>query len=288
MKLDLAYLHVIGALCYPTNDSEDLEGLGFFVLTDDEYFNPPPSVALTILTVVAPEPVDSTEEFHDIEVAHLDNDPFFGVPILEPNFEESSSMDVIPTNVYISQPDRFVDQDNPNHVYKLKKALYGLKQAPRACNPVDTPMVEKSKLDANLQGKEVDPTRYRSMIGSLMYSTASLWYSKDSCIALTAFADADHAGCQDTTRSTFGRCCAQILWMKSQLTDYGCGFNKIPLYCDNKSAIALCCKNIQHSRSNHIDIKYHFNKEQVENEVVELYFVRTKYQLANIFTKALR
>ncbi|GKA40889.1 hypothetical protein Tco_0733482 [Tanacetum coccineum] len=82
-------------------------------------------------------------------------------------------------------------------------------------------------------------------------------------------------------------CCAQVLWMRSQLTAYGIGYNKIPMYCDNKSAIALCCNNVQHSRSKHIDIRFHFIKEQVENGVVELYFVNTKYQLANIFTKAL-
>ena len=75
--------------------------------------------------------------------------------------------------------------------------------------------------------------------------------------------------------------------MRSQLTDYGLGFNKIPMYCDNKSAIALCGNNVQHSLSKHIDIRYHFIKEQVENGVVELYFVRTEYQLADIFTKAL-
>ncbi|GKC05554.1 hypothetical protein Tco_0997164 [Tanacetum coccineum] len=147
-----------------------------------------------------------------------------------------------------------------------------------------------------------------------------LWYLKDSCIALTAFADADHASCQDTRRSTSGSmqhlgdrlvgwsskkqkntaisstkaeyialsgCCAQILWMRSKLSDYGLGFNKIPLYYDNKSSIALCCNNVQHSRSKNIDIRYHFIKEQVENGVVELYFVRTEYQLADIFTKAL-
>ncbi|GKC37354.1 hypothetical protein Tco_1049738 [Tanacetum coccineum] len=101
-----------------------------------------------------------------------------------------------------------------------------------------------------------------------------LWYSKDFYITLTAYADADHAGCQDTKRSTSG--------------NYGLGFNKIPLYYDNKSAIALCCNNIQHSRSKHIDIRYHIIKEQVENGVVELYFVDTEYQLADIFTKALR
>nr|GEY84456.1 hypothetical protein [Tanacetum cinerariifolium] len=109
-----------------------------------------------------------------------------------------------------------------------------------------------------------------------------LWYPKDSSIALTAYADTDHAGCQDTKRSTFG-----ILWIRSQLTDYGLRFNKNPMYCDNISVIALCCNNVQHSRSKHIDIRFHFIKEQVKNGVVELYFVNTEYQLADIFTKAL-
>ncbi|GJS05427.1 hypothetical protein Tco_0321935 [Tanacetum coccineum] len=75
--------------------------------------------------------------------------------------------------------------------------------------------------------------------------------------------------------------------MDSQLTDYGLKFNKIPLYRDNKSAITLCCNNVQHSRSKHIDVRYHFIKKQVENGLVELYFVRIEYQLADIFTKAL-
>ncbi|GJZ11337.1 copia protein [Tanacetum coccineum] len=147
-----------------------------------------------------------------------------------------------------------------------------------------------------------------------------LWYSKYSCITLTTYAIVDHVGSQDTRRSTSGStqfmgdklvswsskkqksidisstkteyialsgCCAQILWMRSQLTDYGLKFNMIPLYCDNKSAIALCCNNVQESRSKHINVRYHFIKEQVENGVVKLYFVRTEYQLADIFTKAL-
>nr|GFA25140.1 retrovirus-related Pol polyprotein from transposon TNT 1-94 [Tanacetum cinerariifolium] len=82
-------------------------------------------------------------------------------------------------------------------------------------------------------------------------------------------------------------CCAQILWMRSQLLDYGLGFNKIPMYCDNKSDISLRCNNVQKSRSKHIDIRYHFIKEQVENGVIELHFVNTEYQLADLFTKAL-
>nr|GEV24475.1 retrovirus-related Pol polyprotein from transposon TNT 1-94 [Tanacetum cinerariifolium] len=82
-------------------------------------------------------------------------------------------------------------------------------------------------------------------------------------------------------------CCAHILWMRSQLMDYGFEFNNIPLYYDNKGAIALCCNNVQHYQSKHIDIRHHCIREQVENSVVELYFVTTDYQLADIFTKAL-
>nr|GEZ50712.1 hypothetical protein [Tanacetum cinerariifolium] len=229
-----------------------------------------------------------------------------------------------------------------------------------SCDLVDTPMVDRLKLDEDISRIPVDQTRFRSMVGSLMYLTASrpdlvfvvcmraryqakptkkhlealkrvfqylkgtinwgLWYSKDTAMALTAYANADHAGCQDTKRSTSGSaqflgdklvswsfkkqqstaistteaeyiamfgCCAQILWMTSQLTDYGFDFNKIPLYCDNRSAIALCCNNVQHSRSKHIDIHHHFIRDQVERGVVELYFVSTDYQLVDIFTKAL-
>ncbi|GJS97217.1 hypothetical protein Tco_0804185 [Tanacetum coccineum] len=86
---------------------------------------------------------------------------------------------------------------------------------------------------------------------------------------------------------TMSGCCAQILWMRSQLKDNGFIFNKIPLYCDNESAIALSCNNVQHSRSKHIDTRHHFIREQVKNGVVELYFVETNYQLADILTKAL-
>nr|GEZ20690.1 ribonuclease H [Tanacetum cinerariifolium] len=85
-----------------------------------------------------------------------------------------------------------------------------------------------------------------------------------------------HACCQDTRRSTSRS--AQFLGdklMRSQLTDYGFDFNKIPMYCDNRSAIPLCCNNVQHSRSKHIDIRQHFIRDQVERGVVELYFVTT-------------
>ncbi|GJX55584.1 retrovirus-related pol polyprotein from transposon TNT 1-94 [Tanacetum coccineum] len=367
--------------------------------------------------------------------------------------------------VYVNQPDGFVDPYHPDQVYRLKKALYGLKQAPRAwydelsnflvskgfskgsidptlfitkhgedillvqiyvddiifgstnpklskrfeklmhnkfdmsmmgelkfflgiqihqsprgifinqakyaqeilkkhgmtsCDSIGTPMATKH-LDADLSGTPVDQTKYRSMVGALMYLTASrpdivhatcycaryqakptekhltavkrifrylkdsinmgLWYPKDTGFELTAFSDSDHAGCLDSRKSTSGgiqflggdklvswsskkqdctsmssaeaeyvslsACCAQVLWMRTQLTDYGFHFDKIPMYCDSKAAIAISCNPVQHSRTKHIDVRYHFIKEQVEKGIVELFFVGTEYQLADLFTKAL-
>nr|GEY98029.1 hypothetical protein [Tanacetum cinerariifolium] len=180
--------------------------------------------------------------------------------------------------VCVIQPDGFVDPDNPNHVYKIKKALYGLKQAPRAWYAMlssflisqdfskgsvdltllirrsgndllliqiyvddisllhlhlnlDTPMVEKSKLDEDKEGKAIDLLHYH------------------------AFADADHAGCQDTRRSISG----SLQFSKDRLISW----------------------------SKHIDIRYQFIKEHVDNKVIKLYFVNMDYQLVDIFTKAL-
>nr|GEW58646.1 hypothetical protein [Tanacetum cinerariifolium] len=143
--------------------------------------------------------------------------------------------------VYVNQPDGFVDPYHPDKVYQLKKALYGLKQAPRAC--VGTPMATKH-LDADLSGTPFNQTKYRSMVGALMYLTVSrpdimlatcyyaryqakptekhltavkrifrylkdtihmgLWYSKDTGVELTTFLDLDHAGCLYSRKSTSG------------------------------------------------------------------------------------
>ncbi|GJU59324.1 putative reverse transcriptase domain-containing protein [Tanacetum coccineum] len=76
--------------------------------------------------------------------------------------------------------------------------------------------------------------------------------------------------------------CAQVMWMRTQLQDYGFNYNKIPLYCDSQSTIAISCNPVQHSRTKNIHTRYHFIKEQVENGIIELYFVRTEYQLAEL------
>nr|GEV71783.1 retrovirus-related Pol polyprotein from transposon TNT 1-94 [Tanacetum cinerariifolium] len=223
-----------------------------------------------------------------------------------------------------------------------------------------TPMVEQAKLRLDLDGKPVDHTDYRSMIGSLMYVTSSrpdimfatcmcaryqanpnehyasavkmilrylkgtinlgLWYPKDFGFDLTAYSDADHAGCHLDQKSTsvsvqflgdklvcwsskkqncvsistaeseyvtVSSCCAQVLWMRTQLTNYGFFYDKVPIYCDSKSAIAILCNPIQHTRTKHIDVRYHFIKDHVEKGTIELYFVSTEYQLADLFTKSL-
>ncbi|GKB85645.1 hypothetical protein Tco_0957917 [Tanacetum coccineum] len=118
-----------------------------------------------------------------------------------------------------------------------------------------------------------------------------LWYSKDTGDKLVSWSSKKQKciaiSSTEAEYIALSGCCAQILWMHSQLTDYGFQFNKIPQYCDNKSVIALCSNDVQHSRAKHIDVRYHFIKDQVKNGIVELYFVRTEYQLADIFTKPL-
>nr|GEW02580.1 hypothetical protein [Tanacetum cinerariifolium] len=354
-------------------------------------------------------PVDVEEDNHDIEVAHMGNDPYFVDVKLDElggilknktwlvargyrqeegiDFEESFA----PEEVYVSQPDGFVDLDNPNHVYKLKKALYELKQAPRAwydmlslflisqdfskgsvdptlfirrngndlllvqiyvndiifatstpelCDSfakimyskfkmsmmgkilfflgllisqsprgifinqskyaleplkkydfesydlVDIPMVEKSKLDEDKEGKAVDPLHYHGMIGTLLYLIASrldlqfsictcaryqarstkkhlhavkrifrylrgtvnqgLWYPKDSSISLTEFTDADHAGCQDTHCNTSG----SLQFLGDRLISWSSKRQKSTAISNTEAediALSDCCQSISTS-----------------------------------------
>ncbi|GJR10642.1 retrovirus-related pol polyprotein from transposon TNT 1-94 [Tanacetum coccineum] len=423
------------------------------------------------------KPFGMTEEGIDLEesfapVARLEAVRIFvayaaykSFPIYQMDMKMAFLNDPLKEEVYVAQPDGFVDLDHLKKVYRLRKALYGLKQAPRAwydellnflmskgftkgtidltlftirygknillvqiyvddiifgstnpkfskrfeklmhsrfemslmreiqfflglqihqsprgifinqakyaleilkkhgmdkCDSVGTPMATKPKLDADLSGKLVDQTNYRSKIRSLIYLTSSrpdimkavcycvryqarstekhlkevkrsfrylrgtinmgLWYPKDSGFKLTALLDADHARCLDTRKSTSGgiqflgdklvnwmlkkQDCttmssaeaeyvalsasyAQVIWMRTQLKDYGFNYNKIPLYCDSQSAITISCNPVLHFRTKHIHTRYHFIEEQVENSIIELYFVRTECQLADMFTKAL-
>ncbi|GJW93899.1 copia protein [Tanacetum coccineum] len=159
---------------------------------------------------------------------------------------------------------------HPQHVYHSEKAMYGLKQAPRAWYDTMSWFILDNKFSKGCQNTRRSTSGSAQFLGDKLVS----WPSKKQKSIAILTTEAEYIA--------MSGCCAQILWMRSQLTDYGFAFNKIPLYCDNRSAIALCCNNVQHSRSKHIDIRHHFIREQVEKGVVELYFVTTDYQLADI------
>ncbi|GJY30836.1 retrovirus-related pol polyprotein from transposon TNT 1-94 [Tanacetum coccineum] len=236
--------------------------------------------------------------------------------------------------VYVNQPDGFVDPRHPDKVYRLKKALYGLKQAPRAwydelfnflihqslhgifinqakyaqeilkkhgitsCDSIGTPMATKP-LNADLSEILVDQTKYHSMVGALMYLTAS---RPDIVHATCYYAHYQErptekhlkevkrifrfAGCLDSRKSTFGG--IQFLggdklvsWSAKKQDCTSMSIAKV------EAAIAISCNPVHHFRTKHIDVRYHFIKEQVEKGIVELFFVGTEYQLDDLFTKAL-
>ncbi|GJV52527.1 retrovirus-related pol polyprotein from transposon TNT 1-94 [Tanacetum coccineum] len=172
------------------------------------------------------------------------------------------------------------------------------------CDIIGTPMSTKPKLDADLSGLPVDQTKYRSMIGSLIYLTSSrpdlvqagtinmgLWYPKDFGFELTAFSDVDHAGCLDTRKSISGE--IQFLgeklvsWMSKKQDCTAMSTAEAEYLALSASSIAISCNPMQQSRTKYINVCHHFIKEQVERGIIELYFVITEYQLAGMFTKAL-
>jgi len=236
----------------------------------------------------------------------------------------------------------------------LKK--FGMEDA----KPIKTPMATNGHLDLDEGGNPVDQKLYRSMIGSLLYLTASrpdimfsvcmcarfqaaprechltavkrilrylkyspnigLWYPKGAHFDLVGFSDSDYAGCKVDRKSTSGgcqflgrslvswsskkqnsvalstaeaeyisagSCCAQLLWMKQTLLDYGVKFDEILLLCDNESAVKIASNPVQHSRTKHIDIRHHFLRDHVNKGDIKIDGIGTDDQLADIFTKPL-
>ncbi|KAK1383202.1 hypothetical protein POM88_020937 [Heracleum sosnowskyi] len=184
------------------------------------------------------------------------------------------------------------------------------------CATASTPIATATKLDPN-QGTEVDVTHYRGMIGSLLYLTASrpdIMFTTCLCARFQAKSREPHmiavkrifrylkgtpslglckkqksisTSTAEAEYLVAGSCCVQIMWMRNQLLDYGLSYSKIPIYCDNQSAIAMTGNPVQHSLTKHISIRYHFIRERVLEGTIELHFVPTDQQLADIFTKPL-
>jgi hypothetical protein len=223
---------------------------------------------------------------------------------------------------------------------------------------VPTPITEATRLSPDPEGEPVDQTLYRSMIGSLMYLTASrpdimyatclcsryqanptvthfkavrrimsylkgtaflgLWYPCDDDFSFTAYSDADYGGDKKDYKSTSGgcqffgsrlvtwqckkqnavsqstceseyisaaACCSQVIWIQQQLCDYGIVFLKTPIYIDNTAALAVTKNPVQHSKTKHIAIRYHFIRDCYEKGLIDVLFVETQYQKADLFTK---
>nr|GEY36031.1 retrovirus-related Pol polyprotein from transposon TNT 1-94 [Tanacetum cinerariifolium] len=314
---DLLFFYVFGALCYPTNDSENLEKLqlkvdiepatsiGSHSSTTVDQDAPLPSNSQTIAETQSSIILgDVEDDNHDLDVAHMNNDPFFGFPILETYKdaltqscwieamqEELNEFERLEVWELVPRADKII-VITLKWIYKVKldelgvargyhqeegidfeesfalvarleairifltfaahmnMVVYQMDMKTTFLN-VDTPVVEKSKLDKDKEGKANDPSHYRGMIATLRYLTAS---RPDLQFAIS-FADVNHAGCQDTHRSTSG----SMQFLEDRLVSW----------------------------SKHINIRYHFIKEHVENGVIELYFVNTEHQLTDIFTKAL-
>lgn len=223
-----------------------------------------------------------------------------------------------------------------------------------------TPMSPACYLDKDEHGKSIDVSKYRGIIGSLLYLTSSrpdimfsvcmcaryqvnpkeshltavkrimkyllgtkemgLWYPKGSTCTLIGYSDSEFARCKLDRKSTSGTChilgnslvswfskkqtsvalstteakyvaagsyCAQILWMKQQLIDYGVYLDHIPIKCDNTSAINLTKNPVMHSRTKHIEIRHHFIRDHIQSGDVVIEHIDTSKQLADIFTKPL-
>ncbi|WVZ76135.1 LOW QUALITY PROTEIN: hypothetical protein U9M48_024133 [Paspalum notatum var. saurae] len=145
-----------------------------------------------------------------------------------------------------------------------------------------------------------------------------LWYSSGSSLSPRGFSDDDHAGCQIDLKSTSGTCqllgttlvswssrkqasvslstteaeyiaaascCSQLLWMKATLSDFGLRFSRIPLLVDSTSAISVAKNPVLHSRTKHIDVRFHFLRDHYEKGDIDLIHVVSANQLADIFTK---
>ncbi|GJT50184.1 retrovirus-related pol polyprotein from transposon TNT 1-94 [Tanacetum coccineum] len=165
--------------------------------------------------------------------------------------------------VYVKQPPGFESNEFPNHVCKLDKALYGHKQASRAWY----------------------------LKGTL---SLGLWYPKCLGFDLKGYSDSDYDGCNMDRKSTSGACQLlgeklvywsakkqQFVVVSSAKAEY------VPIFCNNTNAIAISNNPVLHSRTKHIDIRYDFIRDHVLKGDIELHFIPTQYQLADIFTKPL-
>ena len=175
---------------------------------------------------------------------------------------------------------RFQDDPKESHLIAIKRIFRYLKGTPnlRIWYPRDYGFDLIGYSDAEYAGCRIDR---KSTTGTCQFlgNKHVSWFSKKQHSVSTSTAEAEYIAA--------GSCCAQILWMRNQLVDYVLQLENIPIFCDNTSAIAIIENPVQHSRTKHIDIRYHFIMEHVMNDTMELHFAPSEKQLADIFTKSL-
>nr|GEW23044.1 hypothetical protein [Tanacetum cinerariifolium] len=223
----------------------------------------------------------------------------------------------IEKEVYVCQPLGFEDPEFPDKVYKLEKALYGLHQAPRACQDkyvdeilkkfgfptvmtASTPMETSKPLMKDENAEDVDVYLYRSMIGSFIYLTSSrpdimFVYPKDSPFDLEACTDCDYPGASLDRKSTKGGCqflrSRLISWQcvvdTKQMMDYGYNFMNTKIFIDNESTICIVKNLVFHSKTKHIEIRYHFIRDSYEKRLIQVLKIHTDHNVANLLTRHL-
>nr|GEU86422.1 retrotransposon protein, putative, unclassified [Tanacetum cinerariifolium] len=250
----------------------------------DEFFNAGSNIKDTQSTTnIRPTSAPSTptyvhvEEDNDnqAEEEHLPDDEFtnpFCVSAQEMDVKTAFLNGPLKEEVYVTQPDGFIDPDHPKKVYQLRKALYGLKQAPMAWYDELSKFLTSKGFTKDADHAGCIDTR-KSTSGGIQFLGDKLvsWMSKkQDCTAMSS-AEAEYVALSVS--------CAQVMWTRTQLQDYGLHYNKILLYCDSQSAIAILCNPIQHSRTKHIHTRYHFIKEQVKNVKMEILLEPTSNKL---------
>ncbi|GKB69999.1 hypothetical protein Tco_0931411 [Tanacetum coccineum] len=139
-------------------------------------------------------------------------------------------------------------------------------------------MVPPNNLGPDLNGKSINETQFRGMIGSLMYLTASRHVIKFStCLCVIYQANPKESHLIDVKR--IFRYLKDAIWTEKA--------PQVPIFCDNTSAIAISNNPVLHSRTKHIDMRYHFIRDHILKGDIESHFISTQYQLADIFTKPL-
>ncbi|GJZ95762.1 retrovirus-related pol polyprotein from transposon TNT 1-94 [Tanacetum coccineum] len=187
--------------------------------------------------------------------------------------------------IYVKQPLGFESSEFPNHFCKLGVLTYFLrfqiKQSKRGIS------INQEKYVKDLLKKyDIDGSSVKTLMKKHLRCLPVAW--RQTCVmeckkrqqsVAMSLAKAEYVAAAG--------CCANILWMKSQLTDYDIICEKVPIFCDNTSAIAISNNPVLHSRTKHIDIRYHFIRDHILKGDIELHFIPTQYQLADIFIKPL-